>query len=120
MANKLSLNVDQTNFIIFHPPQKSTSHVVKLLIANREIKQEKFIKRMITIHIDFQVLSIISFKALIKNINMQPDWPLRSLIIYRQLGRIMENLISVSVGLNSGMILKKIYNQRVVFALKSF
>ena len=44
MANKLSLNVDKTNFIIFHPPQKLTSHVVKLLIANREIKQEKFIK----------------------------------------------------------------------------
>ena len=30
---------------------------------------------------------------------MQPDWPLRSLIIYRKLGRIMEYLISVSVGL---------------------
>ena len=43
MANKLSLNVDKTNFVIFHPPQKSTSYIVKLLIANREIKQEKFI-----------------------------------------------------------------------------
>ena len=42
MANKLSLIVDKTNFIVFHPSQKST-HVVKLLIANREIKQEKFI-----------------------------------------------------------------------------
>ena len=30
---------------------------------------------------------------------MQPDWPLRSLIIYRKLGRIMEYLVSVSVGL---------------------
>ena len=30
---------------------------------------------------------------------MQQDWPLRSLIIYRKLGRIMEYLISVSVGL---------------------
>ena len=28
---------------------------------------------MITVHIDFQVLSIISLKALIKYINMQPD-----------------------------------------------
>ena len=44
MANKLSLNVDKANFIIFHPPQKSASHVVELLIANREIKKEKFIK----------------------------------------------------------------------------
>ena len=39
------------------------------------------------------------FKALIKYINMQQDWALRSLIIYRKLGRIMEYLISVSVGL---------------------
>ena len=30
---------------------------------------------------------------------MQQDWPLRSLIIYRKLGWIMEYLISVSVGL---------------------
>ena len=30
---------------------------------------------------------------------MQPDWPLRSLIIYRKLERIVEYLISVSVGL---------------------
>ena len=36
---------------------------------------------MITVHIDFQVLSIISLKSLIKYINMQPDWPPRSLII---------------------------------------
>ena len=75
---------------------------------------------MITIHVDFQVLSIISLKALIKYINMQPDWPLISLIFYRKLGRIMESLISVSVGLTSEMLLKKIYNQRVVFAFKSF
>ena len=39
---------------------------------------------------------------------MQLDWPLRSLIIYQKLVQIMENLISVSVGLNSGMLLKKI------------
>ena len=62
---------------------------------------------MITIPIDFQVLSIISLKALRKYINMHPDWPLRSLIIYRKLGRIMENSVSVPVGLNSGMLLKK-------------
>ena len=43
-----------------------------------------------------------------KYINMQPDWPLRSLIIYRKLGRMMENLMSISMGLNSGMLLKKI------------
>ena len=51
MADKLSLNIDKTNFIIFHLLQKSTSHVVKLLICNREIKQEKFIKYL-GLHID--------------------------------------------------------------------
>ena len=54
MANLLSLNVDKTNFIIFHPPKKSTSHVVKLLIAKREIKQEKFIKYL-GLHIDLHL-----------------------------------------------------------------
>ena len=51
---------------------------------------------------------------------MQPDWPLRSVIIYREQGRIMGNSKSISVELNSGMLLKKISNQRVVFALNTF
>ena len=75
---------------------------------------------MITIQIDSQALSVILLKALIKYINMQTDWPLRSLIIYRKLGRIMGRFISVSVGLNCGMLLTKISNQRIVFAVKSF
>lgn len=40
----VSLNIDKTNFIIFHPPQKVKGHIVKLKISNREIVQEKFIK----------------------------------------------------------------------------
>ena len=44
MANKVSLNIDKTNFIILHPPQKVKGHIVKLKISNREIAQEKFIK----------------------------------------------------------------------------
>jgi len=44
MANKVSLNIDKTNFIIFHSPQKVKGHRVKLIISNREIMQEKFIK----------------------------------------------------------------------------
>ena len=69
---------------------------------------------MITIQIDCQVLSILFLKALIKYISMQPDWPVGSLIIYWKLGRIIGNLISIPVGLNSWMLLKKIYNQQVV------
>ena len=41
----------QDKFDYFSPPQKSTSQVVKLLIAKREIKQEKFIKYL-GLHID--------------------------------------------------------------------
>ena len=69
---------------------------------------------MITIQIDCQVLSILFLKALIKYISMQPDWPVGSLIIYWKLGRIIGNLISIPVGLNSWMLLKKIYHQQVV------
>ena len=215
----LSLNVDKTNFILFHPPQKSISHLVKLSIAKKEIKQEKFIKylgphidshlswkfhisyiskkikrcigilskiryfvsqqvlvqlyctliyrflayslimwgnsllprftlqkkvvRIITfsefnahscplfrnlgfltlgdlIYLDSALFMYdyysnrlpntfnIFFKALIKYTNMQPGWPLRSLIIYRKLGPTMGNVIFVSVELNSGILLKRI------------
>ena len=44
MANKVSLNIDKTNFIAFHPPQKVKSHIVKLIISIKEIAREKFIK----------------------------------------------------------------------------
>jgi len=44
MANKVSLNIDETNFIIFHSPQKVKGHIVQLTFSYREIEQEKFIK----------------------------------------------------------------------------
>ena len=43
-ANKLSLNIDKTNFNIFHPPQKVIKHRVMLSINNKVIKQEKHVK----------------------------------------------------------------------------
>ena len=43
-ANKLSLNIDKTNFIIFHPPQKIPHYQVNLQINNKQIKQEESIK----------------------------------------------------------------------------
>ena len=64
IANKLSLNIDKTNIIIFHPPQKSTSHVVKLLIANREIKQDKFMKYL-RLHIDSHLRYFACQQALV-------------------------------------------------------
>ena len=43
-ANKLSLNIDKTNFVLFHPNQKKTMHTVNLHINNKNIKQENFVK----------------------------------------------------------------------------
>ena len=44
IANKLSLNIDKTNYIIFHPPQKVTNYRMRLFITNKVIKQENCIK----------------------------------------------------------------------------
>ena len=43
-ANRLALNIDKTNFIIFHSPQhKLTDHIV-LKIGNKKIKQESYVR----------------------------------------------------------------------------
>ena len=43
-ANRLALNNDKTNFIIFHSPQhKLTDHIV-LKIGNKKIKQESYVR----------------------------------------------------------------------------
>ena len=43
-ANQLSLNIDKSNFVIFHPPQKKIMYQVKLLLKGNYIKQEHSIK----------------------------------------------------------------------------
>ena len=43
-ANKLSLNIEKTNFIIFHPHQKKTNYPIKLYINDKSIKREMCIK----------------------------------------------------------------------------
>ena len=43
-ANKLSLNIDKTNFIIFHPRQKVINCQVRLHIAIKQLKQVKSIR----------------------------------------------------------------------------
>ena len=64
MANKVSLNIDKTNFIVFHPPQKVKDHIVKLIISNSEIMQEKFIK-----YLGLLIDSHLSWKYHILNIS---------------------------------------------------
>ena len=43
-ANKLSLNVDKSNFVIFHPPQKSPIYSINLKIHDKVIMQKRSIK----------------------------------------------------------------------------
>ena len=43
-ANKLSLNIDESNFVIFRPPQKKVNYNIKLKIDNKDIKEMKSIK----------------------------------------------------------------------------
>ena len=43
-ANKLALNVDKTNFVIFHSPQNSLNDIVNIKIGNQHVKQAKYVK----------------------------------------------------------------------------
>ena len=43
-ANKLSLNIDKSNFVIFRLPQKKVNYSIKLKIDNKDIKAMKSIK----------------------------------------------------------------------------
>ena len=43
-ATKPSLNIDKTNFVLFHPPQKATNNNIGLVINDQFIKKAKCIK----------------------------------------------------------------------------
>ena len=43
-ANKLSLNIDKTNFLVFHSAQKKVRYKLSLLIANKQIRHEKHVR----------------------------------------------------------------------------
>ena len=43
-CDKLSLNIDKTNYVIFHPPQKKLPFDIQILINNKIVKREKSIK----------------------------------------------------------------------------
>ena len=43
-ANKLSLNIDKTHFVIFHPYQKKLNYSVKIEIDDKTINQHKSVK----------------------------------------------------------------------------
>ena len=43
-ANKLSLNIKKTSFVVFHCPQKKILHQVNLQISNKQLKQVNQVK----------------------------------------------------------------------------
>ena len=43
-ANKLSLNIEKTSYVIFHPPQKKLDYTVQISLNELHIKREKTIK----------------------------------------------------------------------------
>lgn len=43
-VNKLSLNIDKTNFIIFKSPQHSSLETVNIKIGNQPVKQSRYVK----------------------------------------------------------------------------
>ena len=76
MANKVSLNISKTNFIIFHPPQKVKSHTVKLTISNREIMQENLLSTWVSWLILISVGSI-TFYIFLKRLSVVLAYSLR-------------------------------------------
>ena len=43
-ANKLSINIDKSNFVMFHPPQKRMPFTMKFLIHDRPLNEKECIK----------------------------------------------------------------------------
>ena len=43
-SNKLSLNIDKTNFVIFHPPKKKLTKSISILVNNKSIEQKDYVK----------------------------------------------------------------------------
>ena len=43
-VNKLSLNIDKSNFVIFHPSQKKVQYPINLIINNKILEEKKYVK----------------------------------------------------------------------------
>ena len=62
-VNRLSLNIEKSNFVTFHPPQKTISYNFELIINDKHLNQENCIKYL-GIFID----SNLNWKSQIKSI----------------------------------------------------
>ena len=43
-ANKLSLNIEKTSFVVFHSPQRRIAHKLNLSISNKSVKSDNQVK----------------------------------------------------------------------------
>ena len=48
-ANKLSLNIEKTSFVVFHSPQRRIAHKLNLSISNTSIKSDNQVKYLVLI-----------------------------------------------------------------------
>ena len=56
-CNKLSFNIDKTNFVIFHPPKKKLTKFISILVNNKSIEQKDYVK-----YLDVFIDSHLKFK----------------------------------------------------------
>ena len=70
-ANKLSLNIEKSNFVVFHPPQKKLNFSVKIVLLDKVPKYEKNIKYLgvvIDCHLNWKAHISYLTKKLNRNI----------------------------------------------------
>ena len=63
-VNRLSLNIDKTNFIVFHPYNKPKKKRIKIKINNKAIKGKEYIK-----YLGVSIDSTLSWKQHVSNIS---------------------------------------------------
>ena len=54
-VNRLSLNIDKTNYIIFHPYNKLTKKRITIKINNKAINEKKIIKYLGVFYIKLEI-----------------------------------------------------------------
>ena len=58
ICNKLSLNIEKSSFVIFHPPQKKLNHHITLSINGKVLKKDASIK-----YSGIMINSILNWKS---------------------------------------------------------
>ena len=88
-SNKLSLNIEKSSFVIFHPPQKKLTSDFSLMINNVALKQERYIK-----YLGFFIDSNLTWKPQVEYISKMRK---RSLGILSKLRYYVDITILISL-----------------------